>query len=190
MKKFTMPFQPIVVENLFSQWGLDVFGKINLNSSKGHMHILMATDYFKKWPEAVALKKVGAEEIIKFLKDNIMSRFSILDKLITNNGLIFTGSKFMEFLGQYGIIVGQSSNYYPQGNSLAESTNKTLVQILKKTIDKNQRNWHLKLSDALWARRMTPKDSTRISLYTLVYGKEAKMSISLELNSLTFMVNT
>jgi hypothetical protein len=86
--------------------------------------------------------------------------------------------------------MGQSSNYYPQGNGLVESTNKTLVQILKKTIDKNQRNWHLKLTDALWESRMTPKDNTGMSPYTLVYGKEVKIPISLELNALTFVVNT
>jgi hypothetical protein len=48
------------------------------------------------------------------------------------------------------------------------------VKILKKTIDKNQNNWHLKQTDALWERRMTPKDSTKMSPYLLVYGKEAK----------------
>jgi transposase InsO family protein len=128
--------------------------------------------------------------LIKFLKDNILSRFGVPDKFITDNGSIFIGSKFTEFCGEYGIIMGQSSNYYPQGNGLAESTNKTLVQILKKTIDKNQRNWHLKLTDALWESRMTPKDSTGMSPYTLVYGKEAKIPISLELNALTFVVNT
>jgi hypothetical protein len=56
--------------------------------------------------------------------------------------------------------MGQSSNYYPQGNGLAESTNKTLIQILKKTIIENLRNWNTKLIDALWASRLTPKDNT------------------------------
>jgi hypothetical protein len=69
--------------------------------------------------------------------------------------------------------MGQSSNYYPQGNGLAESTNKTLIQIIKKTIEANHKNWHNKLIDALWASRLTPKDSTWHSLYTLVYGREA-----------------
>jgi hypothetical protein len=36
---------------------------------------------------------------------------------------------------------------------------------------------------------MTPKDSTGISPYALVYGKEAKMPLSLELNALTYAVN-
>jgi hypothetical protein len=61
---------------------------------------------------------------------------------------------------------------------------------LKKTIDKNQINLHLKLIDALWVRRMTLKDNTGMSSYTLVYGKEAKNPISLELNALNFVVNT
>jgi len=37
---------------------------------------------------------------------------------------------------------------------------------------------------------MTPKHNTGMSLYTLVYGKEAKISISLGLNTLNFVVNT
>jgi hypothetical protein len=37
---------------------------------------------------------------------------------------------------------------------------------------------------------MTPKGSTGMSPYTLVYGKEEKVPISLELNALTFVVYT
>jgi transposase InsO family protein len=154
------------------------------------MYILTATDYFTKWPKAFALKRVDSEELIKFLKDNIFSIFSVPDKFITDNGSVFIGSKFTEFCGEYGIIMGKSSNYYPQGNGLAESTNKTLIQILKKIIDKNQRNWNLKLTDSLWASKITPKDSIGMSPNTLVYEKEAKIPISLKLNALTFMVNT
>jgi transposase InsO family protein len=143
-----------------------------------------------KWMEVVELKKVDFEDLIKFLKDNILSRFSFPDKFITDNGSIFIGSKFTEFCREYGIIMGQPSNYYPQGNGLVESTNKTLVQILKKTIDRNQTNWHLKLTDALWESKTTPKDSIGMSPYTLVYGKEVKMPISLKLNALTYVVNT
>jgi hypothetical protein len=106
MKKSMMPLHPIVVEQSFSQWGLDVVGTINPKYSKGHMYILTTTDYFTKWLEAVALKKVDAEELIKFLKYNILSIFGVTDKFITDNGLIFIGSKFMEFCGQNGIIMG------------------------------------------------------------------------------------
>jgi len=64
--------------------------------------------------------------------------------------------------------MGQYLNYYLQGNGLAESTNNTLIQILKNTIDLNQINWHLKLIDALWESILSPKDSNGNSPYTLV----------------------
>ena len=37
---------------------------------------------------------------------------------------------------------------------------------------------------------MTLKENTEMSLYMLVYGKETKIPIILELNSLTYAVNT
>jgi len=101
------------------------------------MSILTATD-FTKCLEEVALKRDDFEELIKFLKDNILSRFGVPNKFIIDNGSILIGSKFTEFCGEYGIIMGKSSNYYPQRNGLEEFTNKTLIQIFKKTIDKNQ----------------------------------------------------
>ena len=71
------------------------------------------------------------------------------------------------------IKIHYSTNYYLQGNGLAESTNKNLIIVLKKTVIKNQRSWHIALPNALWADRVTPKNSLGMSPYTLVYGKEA-----------------
>ena len=48
-KRLAFPLQPVTIENPFEQWGLDVVGEINLNSSKLHKYILTAIDYFSKW---------------------------------------------------------------------------------------------------------------------------------------------
>ena len=48
MKKASMTLQPIIVEEPFTQWGLDVIGPINPKSNKGHSYILTVTDYFTK----------------------------------------------------------------------------------------------------------------------------------------------
>jgi hypothetical protein len=75
-----------------------------------------------------------------FLKDNLISIFGVPKKFITNNDSIFIGSKFTNFCGEHGYIMGQSSNYYHQGNGMDESTNNTLTQVLKKTIVANKIN--------------------------------------------------
>ena len=60
----TFPLQPVSIENPFEQWGLDVVGEINLNSSKLHKYILTTTDYFSKWTEAIPLKVFNDNEVI------------------------------------------------------------------------------------------------------------------------------
>jgi len=111
MKKATMPLQPITIEEPFAQWGLNVIGPINPKSSKDHSYILIATYYFTKWQESMALKKVVSEQLIIFLKDNILSRLRVPEKFIIDNKSIFIRSKFTKNCGEYNIIMGQSSNY-------------------------------------------------------------------------------
>jgi hypothetical protein len=49
---------PIIKPWPFRGWGIDLIGQINSPSSKGHKFVLLATDYFTKWVEAIPLKKV------------------------------------------------------------------------------------------------------------------------------------
>jgi hypothetical protein len=59
----------------FRGWGLDFNGEIHLGLSKGHWFILVATDYFTKWPEAVPLRNMTHWEVISFVQEHIIYRF-------------------------------------------------------------------------------------------------------------------
>ena len=77
------------------------------------------------------------------------------------------------FCQTYNAILSHSTSYHPQGNGIVKSSNKTLVNILKKTINENQKNWDSKLIFSLWAIRMTTRIFTGKSPYELVYGTQA-----------------
>ena len=62
------PLHLVTIQNPFEQWGLDVLGEINPNSSKLHKYILTTTDYFSKWIESVTLKVINDHEVIQFLQ--------------------------------------------------------------------------------------------------------------------------
>ena len=79
----------------------------------------------------------------------------------------------IEFTFKRGFKLKYSANYYPQGNGLAESANKNLIRIIKRTVEQNHKNWHKALLFALWADRITQKASIGTSPFVLVYGKEA-----------------
>jgi len=40
----------------------------------------------------------------------------------------------IEFFQKYQILLHHSTPYYPQGNGLAESSNKSLVKVIRKTL--------------------------------------------------------
>jgi hypothetical protein len=51
--------------------------------------VLVATDYFTKWTEAVALKNMTHKEVIEFITEHIIHRFGIPQTLTTDQGTSF-----------------------------------------------------------------------------------------------------
>jgi hypothetical protein len=89
-----------------------------------------------------------------------------------------------DFFFKYGIILSHSSNYYPQGNGLVESRNKNIMNIVKKTVGENKKNWDRKIKYALWEDRTTTKTSTGKTPFELVYGLKSHLPINLQIPSL------
>ena len=100
-------------------------------------YILTATDYFTRWVEETSLQKVNEDAVIDFLEDHIMTRFGVPISLLFDNASYVSSVKPMEFANEKGMKLHYSANYYPRGNRLAESTNKNIIRILKKTIIEN-----------------------------------------------------
>ena len=85
----------------------------------------------------------------------------------------------VDFCYKYQITLGNSTIYYPQGNGLAESSNKSLVNIIKKLLEENKKSWHGKLVHELWADRLKTKKYINKSPYQLVYGMDVVFLTSL-----------
>ena len=68
-----MPLNPILVVDLFDVWGIDFMGPFP--SSFRHLYILVGVDYVSKWVEAVPCRAADHKVVMRFLKDNIFSRF-------------------------------------------------------------------------------------------------------------------
>ena len=93
-----MAMNPIIKSWPFRGWGIDLIGQIYPPSSKIHKFILVATDYFTKWVEAIPLKIVTSREMIEFVKEHIIYRFGIPQTITIDQGSIFIFEEFGEFL--------------------------------------------------------------------------------------------
>eukprot|EP00253_Pinus_taeda_P030989 PITA_30989 len=110
--------------------------------------------------------------VIKFIEENILARFGCPNQIVTDNATAFSSVKIIDFYQKYQILLHHSTPYYPQGNNLADSSNKSLVKVIKKTLSNQKKSWDSHLSYAVSANRITPKRSTGKSPFQLVYGKD------------------
>ena len=85
-----MSFRPMMGGKAFAKWGIDFVGPINppAHQTKAQ-HIIVATDYLKKWVEGKATPKNDAITTTCFLYENVFTRYGLLIEIINDRGTHF-----------------------------------------------------------------------------------------------------
>jgi transposase InsO family protein len=102
---------------------------------------VVAVDYFTKWVEAKPLATITSARVQAFTFKTIICRFRIPAEIVTNNGTQFTESQFRELLEGLQIRHHFSSVEHPQTNGPAETTNKIILNSLKKRLENAKGAW-------------------------------------------------
>ena len=96
-----MPMNHILIVDLFDVWGIDFMGPFPM--SFGNSYILVGMDYVSKWVEAIPCKHNDHRVVLKFLKENIFSRFGVAKAIISDGGTHFCNKPFEALLTKYGV---------------------------------------------------------------------------------------
>ncbi|XP_070023090.1 uncharacterized protein [Nicotiana sylvestris] len=120
---------------------------------------------------------ISKRQVVDFLWDHLICQFRIPKEIACDNKPQFIGSKVTKFLEDLKIKRITSSPYHPSANGQAESTNKVIVQNLKKRLEAAKGKWPKELSGVLWPYRMMEKSSMGETPFSLVYGTEALISV-------------
>ncbi|CAL2232523.1 unnamed protein product [Prunus armeniaca] len=180
----SVPMNPVVKPWPFRGWAMDLIGKIYPASSQQHCFIIVATDYFTKWVEAKAVKSTTSQEIIIFIEEQIIQRFGIPESITTDRGSSFISREMLDMAEAFKFRLLQSTPYYAQANGQAESSNKVIINIIRKMLEKNPKQWHEKLSETLWAYRTSKREATGMTPYALTYGHDAILPMEIAVQSL------
>jgi len=98
-KRHMMPLNPILVLKIFEYRDIDFMGPFP--PSFGFLYILVTVDYDHK-------------TVIKFLKENILSRFGIPRAMISDGGTHLCNKPFESLMKKYGITHKVATPYHPQ----------------------------------------------------------------------------
>ncbi|XP_056854530.1 uncharacterized protein LOC130503980 [Raphanus sativus] len=113
---------------------------------------------------------VTDKEVRTFVWKNIICRHGLPYEIITDNGSQFMSGNFKEFCNKWNIRLSPSTPRYPQGNGQAESSNKIIIDGIKKRLDLKKGHWADELDGVLWSHRTTPRGATKSTPFLLLTG--------------------
>ena len=137
-----MPLQQVFEVRLFTKWGTYFIGPINSLSSTRHTFFLTVTNYCTCWIEVETFRNCTTKVLTDFLEEHIVTRFRMSFFLVCDNGLVVASIFLTQQALENQVIIKLSSNYYPQGNFVAISTNKNLITVIRHFLTKNLKYWH------------------------------------------------
>lgn len=102
----------------FVMWGIDLIGKLPMGRG-GCQFAIVAVDYCTKWAEAKPIATITAAKIVSFVTRNIICRYRLPWKIVSDNDTQFESKHFANFCEHYGIERSFASVVHPQGNGQA-----------------------------------------------------------------------
>lgn len=142
--------------------------------------LIVAVDYFTKWIEEDPLAKTTTTNAVKFFKKNILSRFGVLQEVITDNGTQFTDKRMRELMNDLNIKKHFTSVEHPQMNGQVESANRVILKGLKRRLEEAKGSWPEVLAHVLWAYRSTPHSTNEETNFCLTFRTKAMIPVKVK----------
>jgi transposase InsO family protein/phosphotransferase system HPr-like phosphotransfer protein len=163
----------------FQVIGIDFLGPITPSSQNGSKFILVITDYFSRWPEAVALKDQKALTTAKCLFDTVVTRHGFPRAIVSDRGANFTSKLFKYFCDKLNIKHKLTTAYHPASNGETERFNRTLTTMLRKELqDGAHEDWEELIDPLLFAYRNSVHSSTKETPHFILHGRDANIPVN------------
>ena len=157
---------------------VDILGPLPL-TDQGNRYLLVAMDYFTKWPEVYPLPDQEASTIARVLVEGFFCRFGLPLELHTDQGGNFESRLFAEVCRLLGIEKTRTTPAYPQSDGMVERYNQTLEDSLSMYVSGHQKDWEDYLPYVLMAYRTARHEATGASPCQLMLGRDLRVPVDL-----------
>jgi hypothetical protein len=122
----------------FERIAIDIAGPFP-ESDRGNRYLLIAMDYFTKWPEVYAIPNQEASTVADTLVTNFC-RFGVPRELHSDQGRNFESRLMQGVLERLGINKTRTTPLHPQSDGMVEHYVKTVEEHLRKVVSTHQRD--------------------------------------------------
>ena len=104
---------------------------LSLETSKGYSSVLIITDHFTKYAQAIPTRNQSAKTTAKVLFQNFTVHYGIPGTLHSDLGRSFESKVIKELCILLGIEKTNTTPYHPQCNGICERFHKTLLNMFE-----------------------------------------------------------
>ena len=139
-------------------------------TQRGKDAIMVVVDKFSKMAHFIACTKVeDAQSIARLYFVEVVRLHGVPKSIVSDRDSKFLSSFWNTLWRLLGTKLYFSTSNHPQTDGQTEVTNKTLGSLLRSLVNKNLRDWDLKLCYAEFSYNRSPSCSTKYSPFECVY---------------------
>lgn len=151
---------------------------LSLERSKGGFeNVLVITDHFTRYAQAIPTKNQTARTTARVLFDNFVVHYGFPARIHSDQGQNFVSNLIKELCGIAGIEKSRTTPYHPMGNGQCERFNQTLLKMLGTLEEYQKSDWKAHVPTLVHAYNATFHDSTGYSPYFLMFGRHPRLAI-------------
>ena len=114
-------------------------------TSRGNRYVLVAIDLMTRAAEMVPIPDKTAKTVASALVREVFCRHGIPESFLSDRGLEFENQGLTTLAENLGIDKKRISPLHPQANVVVERLNRTIGNMLRKSVDKVGENWDLEI---------------------------------------------
>lgn len=149
------------------------------SSGAGFQHILVITDHFTRYAQAIPTRNQTAKTTAEALLNHFIVHYGFPGRLHSDQGTNFQSNLIKELCLLTGIQKSRTTSYHPQGNGMTERYNRTLLGMLGTLEPDKKAQWHKSVAPLVHAYNCTRHEGTGFSPYFLMFGREPRLPVDI-----------
>jgi len=154
---------------------VDLVGPMPL-SARGNTWILVLTDHFTRWADALAIPDASTPTVARALDQNVFCYLGLPELIHTDQGAQFQSQLMGHLCRIWGVNQSWTTPYHPQENGVIERNNRMLGDALRSLLlGRSQEEWDVVLLRIMRAYRSIPHSATQETQNFLMLGRETRV---------------